>query len=30
VDRYMENPANGAFILIDEHSNNTVAVGVIS
>jgi sulfate adenylyltransferase subunit 1 len=30
VDRYMENPANGAFIMIDEHSNNTVAVGVIS
>lgn len=29
ADRYEENPANGSFILIDEHSNNTVAVGVM-
>lgn len=29
VDRYEDNPANGSFILIDEHSNNTVAVGVV-
>jgi sulfate adenylyltransferase subunit 1 len=28
-DDYKLNPANGSFILIDEHSNNTVAVGVI-
>ena len=30
VDHYKDNPANGSFILIDEHSNNTVAVGVIA
>lgn len=30
ADRYIENPANGSFILIDEHSNNTVAVGVLA
>jgi sulfate adenylyltransferase subunit 1 len=30
VDHYADNPANGSFILIDEHSNNTVAVGVIA
>jgi sulfate adenylyltransferase subunit 1 len=29
ADRYRENPRNGAFILIDEFSNNTVAVGMI-
>lgn len=29
IDHYLNNPANGSFILIDEHSNNTVAVGVI-
>jgi sulfate adenylyltransferase subunit 1 len=29
ADSYKENPANGAFILIDEFSNNTVAVGFI-
>ena len=29
ADRYADNPANGAFILIDEFSNNTVAVGFI-
>lgn len=27
VDTYSENPANGTFILIDEFTNNTVAVG---
>ncbi|HMJ68127.1 MAG TPA: GTP-binding protein [Cyclobacteriaceae bacterium] len=30
IDSFSENKANGAFILIDEHSNNTVAVGVSS
>lgn len=30
VDRYHANPANGSFILIDEHSNNTVGVGVMA
>lgn len=30
VDRYHQNPANGAFILIDEYSNNTVGVGVVA
>lgn len=30
VDRYQQNPANGAFILIDEYSNNTVGVGVVA
>jgi sulfate adenylyltransferase subunit 1 len=29
ADRYAENPANGAFILIDEFSNSTVGVGFI-
>ncbi len=29
ADLYRENPHNGAFILIDEFSNNTVAVGFI-
>jgi sulfate adenylyltransferase subunit 1 len=29
ADLYRENPRNGAFILIDEFSNNTVAVGFI-
>ncbi|MEI6946927.1 GTP-binding protein [Paraflavisolibacter sp. H34] len=30
ADEYKENPHNGAFILIDEFSNNTVAVGFIT
>jgi sulfate adenylyltransferase subunit 1 len=30
IDPYHENPANGSFILIDEHSNNTVGVGVMA
>jgi sulfate adenylyltransferase subunit 1 len=29
ADLYKDNPLNGSFILIDEHSNNTVAVGFI-
>ncbi|HVI49013.1 MAG TPA: GTP-binding protein [Chitinophaga sp.] len=29
ADLYQENPANGAFILIDEFNNTTVAVGFI-
>jgi sulfate adenylyltransferase subunit 1 len=29
MDRYADNPANGAFILIDEFTNNTVAVGFV-
>lgn len=29
ADRYEDNPSNGSFILIDEYSNNTVAVGFI-
>jgi len=29
ADLYKDNPGNGAFILIDEFSNNTVAVGFI-
>ena len=29
VDVYSSNPSNGAFILIDEFTNNTVAVGFI-
>jgi sulfate adenylyltransferase subunit 1 len=29
ADLYKDNPRNGAFILIDEFSNNTVAVGFI-
>lgn len=28
VDSFDDNKANGSFILVDEHSNNTVAVGV--
>jgi sulfate adenylyltransferase subunit 1 len=27
ADAYHDNPANGTFILIDEFTNNTVAVG---
>lgn len=30
ADLYKENPRNGAFILVDEFSNNTVAVGFLS
>jgi sulfate adenylyltransferase subunit 1 len=30
ADRYADNPANGAFILIDEFSNSTVGVGFVS
>ncbi len=29
ADRYADNPANGAFILIDEFSNSTVGVGFV-
>jgi sulfate adenylyltransferase subunit 1 len=29
IDRYSENPSDGAFILVDEYSNNTVAVGFV-
>lgn len=29
ADRYRDNPGNGSFILVDEFSNNTVAVGFI-
>src|SRR5690606_3266592 len=29
ADTYQSNPANGSFILIDEFSNHTVAVGFI-
>jgi sulfate adenylyltransferase subunit 1 len=29
ADRYDENTANGSFILVDEHTNSTVAVGFI-
>ena len=29
ADTYRDNPRNGVFILIDEFSNNTVAVGII-
>lgn len=29
ADLYQENPANGAFILIDEFNNTTVAVGTV-
>ncbi len=29
-DTYKENPSNGSFILIDEYSNNTVAVGFLN
>lgn len=28
IDSFDDNKANGSFILVDEHSNNTVAVGV--
>lgn len=30
IDSFDQNKSNGAFILVDEHSNNTVAVGVTS
>lgn len=30
ADAYIENPANGAFILIDEHSNSTIGVGFVA
>jgi len=30
ADHYAENPANGAFILIDEFSNSTVGVGFLN
>ena len=29
MDPYSENPSDGAFILVDEYSNNTVAVGFV-
>jgi sulfate adenylyltransferase subunit 1 len=29
ADQYAANPANGAFILIDEFSNSTVGVGFV-
>ena len=29
IDQYQENPANGSFILVDEHSHNTVAAGMV-
>jgi sulfate adenylyltransferase subunit 1 len=29
ADKYADNPGNGAFILIDEQTNATVAVGII-
>jgi sulfate adenylyltransferase subunit 1 len=29
ADTYNNNPSNGGFILIDEYSNNTVAVGFV-
>jgi sulfate adenylyltransferase subunit 1 len=29
ADAYRENPANGAFILIDEFTNNTVGIGFV-
>jgi len=29
IDCYSENPSDGAFILVDEYSNNTVAVGFV-
>jgi sulfate adenylyltransferase subunit 1 len=30
ADRYEDNASNGSFILIDEHTNGTVAVGFVS
>jgi sulfate adenylyltransferase subunit 1 len=30
IDNYDQNKSNGSFILVDEHSNNTVAVGIAS
>jgi sulfate adenylyltransferase subunit 1 len=30
IDFYSENQSNGAFILIDETSNQTLAVGFVS
>ncbi len=29
ADSYNDNPSNGAFVFIDEHTNNTLAVGFI-
>ena len=29
VDKYEDNPANGAFILIDDQTNSTVGVGFV-
>jgi sulfate adenylyltransferase subunit 1 len=29
IDQFNKNPSNGSFILIDEYSNNTVAVGFV-
>lgn len=29
IDQYQENPTNGSFILVDEHSHNTVAAGMV-
>ncbi|MEK6781863.1 MAG: GTP-binding protein [Bacteroidota bacterium] len=29
IDRYSENPSDGVFILVDEYSNNTLAVGFV-
>jgi sulfate adenylyltransferase subunit 1 len=29
MDRYEENSTNGAFVLVDEHTNNTVGVGFV-
>jgi len=29
IDPFEKNPSNGSFILVDEYSNNTVAVGFI-
>jgi sulfate adenylyltransferase, large subunit len=29
IDSFIANKANGSFILVDEHSNNTVAVGLV-
>jgi sulfate adenylyltransferase subunit 1 len=30
IDNFDQNKTNGSFILVDEHSNNTVAVGVVA
>jgi sulfate adenylyltransferase subunit 1 len=29
LDKFLENRANGAFIIIDQQTNNTVAVGFV-